>query len=75
VDPNQSEWTQALTWYTQALTVSRNVEDRRGEAEALLRLGTVYELTGDRANATRYWKAALRILDDLGMNVEGEQAA
>ncbi|MDT9298605.1 MAG: tetratricopeptide repeat protein, partial [Arthrospira platensis PCC 7345] len=51
----------ALTYYQQALTISREVRDRRGEATTLNNIGGVYGAIGEPQEALTYYQQALTI--------------
>ncbi|MGB7375039.1 MAG: tetratricopeptide repeat protein, partial [Rivularia sp. (in: cyanobacteria)] len=50
---------QALKFYNQALTLSREVEDKSGEATTLNNIGGVYDLLGDKQQALKLYKQSL----------------
>jgi tetratricopeptide (TPR) repeat protein len=61
---------QALTLYEQALPISREVGDCRGEGTALGNLGNVYADLGEMDRAVGYYEQAMAIDQDIG-NREG----
>jgi len=56
----------ALKYYEQALSFSREVGDRAGEATALTNIGTVYARLGERQLALEYYEQALPIRREVG---------
>ena len=51
----------AIEHYQEALVISRETGDRRGEANSLGNLGTAYEKLGDLVRAVDHWRQALDI--------------
>ncbi|MDT9298628.1 MAG: tetratricopeptide repeat protein, partial [Arthrospira platensis PCC 7345] len=49
---------EALTYYQQALTISREVRDRAGEATTLNNIGGVYSDIGEPQEALTYFQQA-----------------
>jgi tetratricopeptide (TPR) repeat protein/transcriptional regulator with XRE-family HTH domain len=60
---------EAITRLTAAIQAARHTGDRLGEANTLLELGTVRQMTGDYPGATRAQEEALGIYLDLGDRV------
>ena len=58
---------QAREHHAQALSLARQLKDRRGEAEALWRLGDIAADTAERAKAAELWRSALKIYEQLGV--------
>ncbi|MDT9278139.1 MAG: tetratricopeptide repeat protein, partial [Limnospira sp. PMC 737.11] len=52
---------EALTYYLQALSITREVSDRRGEATTLNNIGLVYSNIGKPQEALTYYLQALPI--------------
>jgi tetratricopeptide (TPR) repeat protein len=48
---------------SEALSVSRRIGHRRGEAEALVRLGLAVRAAGRSADAAEHWRAAAAIFE------------
>jgi len=59
-------WADALTRHATAVEAARQVGDRLGQANALLCLGAVRQLTGDYPGAAEALAQALGISRDLG---------
>jgi tetratricopeptide (TPR) repeat protein len=59
-------WADALTRHASAVEAARRVGDRLGQANALLSLGAVRQLTGDYPGAAEALTQALGISRDLG---------
>ncbi len=59
-------WTEAITRHATALRAARHLDDRLGQANALVDLGDVRQLTGDYPGAARDLDQALTIYHDLG---------
>jgi tetratricopeptide (TPR) repeat protein len=59
--------TQAGEYLTQALTLARQLGDRRGEAEALWALGLVASDNADCNRASELWQEVLAIYEKLGV--------
>jgi tetratricopeptide (TPR) repeat protein len=57
---------QALQHYEQALPLSRQVGDKRGQAVTLNNIGRVYDDLGDKAQALHYFEQALPLLRQVG---------
>jgi tetratricopeptide (TPR) repeat protein len=57
--------TEAVTCYLRALSIAREVGDRRLEAGTLTHLGDARHTTGELAQARGAWQQALAILEDL----------
>ncbi len=57
---------QALWYFEQALTITREVGDLRGEGRTLNNLGAVYNALGQKQEALRYYQQALTITREVG---------
>jgi CHAT domain-containing protein/uncharacterized protein HemY len=68
------EYENALTFYKQALTLSRGVKDRRSEGETLNELSYVYLYLGENQKALEYCTLALKLSQEVG-NRRGEAQA
>ena len=63
---------QALDQYQQALTQSRSIRDRRGEALALTAIGAVFSFLGNKHTAMEYQNNAVTLFKQIGdRNGEG----
>ena len=51
--------------YEQALVISREIGDRRGEGSRLHNLGLAYAAVGEIARARDLWQQALRIFEEI----------
>src|SRR5947208_17155552 len=68
----QNHLQEALPYYQRALAAFRAKKNRRGEAAALVRIGSIHERQGSHAEALAALVAASPILGTVG--VEGQQA-
>lgn len=57
---------QALKFYNQALSLRREIGDRRGEANALNSIGAIYRVTGELPKTLKFYNAALPIIQSVG---------
>jgi tetratricopeptide (TPR) repeat protein len=62
----QGHWNEAASLGQAALAAARTIGDRQGQARALLQLGMVQDLTGDRPAAAASLARALELSRDLG---------
>lgn len=65
---------EALAAFERALALFREVKDRRGEADTLHDIGSVYQSTGPYAEALRYYQDCLKLFREMG-NRRGEANA
>ncbi len=65
----------AAAYCQEALTARRETGDRLGEVETLDCLGQVRAAVGDRPQARRHWRRALRIAEELGAPAAADIAA
>ncbi len=56
----------AIEYYEQALQISREIGDRRGEGNRLGNLGLAYSGLGEVARAIEYYEQALQIARETG---------
>lgn len=64
----------AIEYYEQALTISKEIEDKRGEGEALGNLGNEYSHLGEIRKAIKYYEKSLKIAKEMRY-IYGESAA
>jgi DNA-binding SARP family transcriptional activator/TPR repeat protein len=63
---NDGPWSEALALHTAAIATARSLGDRAGEADALIQLGIVRNLTGDCPGALSALEHACRLHRELG---------
>ena len=56
----------AIEYYEQALKISREIGDRRGEGNDLGNLGIAYSDLGEPRKAIEYYEQALKIAKEIG---------
>jgi len=61
-----NQFQNAFQSWEQALEIYRNIGDRRGEANTLDNLGSVYQFLGNYSNALDYYQQSLTIARDIG---------
>ena len=59
------ETRRAIEYYEQALTVAREIGDRRGEGADLANMGLLAKEQGDLARARQLWEQALKIYEAI----------
>ncbi len=62
----QGDFTKALTHLQNALTIRRNLKDKRGTAQTLTNIGAVYALQGNLQNALNQYAEANLLWQELG---------
>jgi tetratricopeptide (TPR) repeat protein len=68
-----SKYKKSIEYTEQALVISREIENRKGESADLSSLGSAYQSLGDNKKALKYYEQALAISREIG-NLEGESA-
>ncbi len=56
---------EAIGYTEQALAISREIGDRRGEGNHLANMGMAYHRLGDNERARRLWQEALAIFEEI----------
>jgi tetratricopeptide (TPR) repeat protein len=62
----QSQTTEAMAYYDQALAIARELDDRQSEGNHLANLGQLYNAIGETQRAMEYYQAALTIAQAIG---------
>jgi tetratricopeptide (TPR) repeat protein len=68
-----SQYRKSIEYVEQALVISREIENRKGESADLSSLGSAYQSLGDNKKALKYYEHALAISREIG-NLEGESS-
>ena len=66
IEQEQSNYEDAKRHVTSALALFRQVEHRKGEADAIGHLGIVYQRLGDHPNAIEHFTKAIHIAREIG---------
>lgn len=64
---NSGDLDNALRYFQAALTISKEMNSRQGEASNLGNIGSTYRYKGDPDQALEYLKSALKICEEIGL--------
>ena len=70
---DKAQYNQALEYYTQSLTIRREIGDRVGEAITVQNMGHMYTDMGQYDQAQEFFKRALIIARELGLLSEEKE--
>ncbi|HWX41163.1 MAG TPA: tetratricopeptide repeat protein, partial [Blastocatellia bacterium] len=67
---NKANYPEARAEFEIALALFQSIHDRKGEADAGSRLGSVYSKMGDNSTARQYYRRSIEAYDRLGLQRE-----
>ncbi len=62
----QSNYSQALNYYTAALKIQEEIENKRGVAVSYMNIGNIYSVQGKYPDALKNYLIALKIAEEIG---------